>query len=267
MNAKADETAGRDDAKPFLEHLEDLRRALIRCAAALVAGMIVAFPSAPWILRVLQRPLRSVVEDPERFLRSLEVGGAFSVAMRMAFWSGLLISAPFLLLFVGQFVFPGLKRGERKLVLQAGAFGVALFVVGVALGYWVTLPAALRVMFGMHAWLGISAEWTITSYVAFTSQLLIGFGLAFELPAVLLVLARLGLVSHGQLQVARPYAVVIGLVVAALLTPPDVISQLIMAVPLLLLYELCVWITWAGERRKAAAGMQELTPRAPAGRP
>lgn len=252
MSGRDEESLAGEAAKPFLDHLEDLRKTLIRCAAALAGGIIVSFPFTPWFLRMLQRPLRGITEHPEQFLRSLEVGGAFSVAMRIAFWSGMILSAPFLLLFVGQFVFPGLKHGERKLVLRAGALAVCLFVLGVALGYGVTLPAALKVMFGMHAWLGITAEWTVVSYVAFTSQLLIGFGLAFELPAVLLILAKMGLISHQQLQGARPYAVILSLVIAALLTPPDVISQLIMAVPLLLLYELCVWITWAGERRRAA---------------
>lgn len=250
MTGRDDAAPAEQEAKPFLEHLEDLRVMLLKCAAAMAAGLFIALPLAPRLFELLRRPLRAVTDQPDRFLRSLEVGGAFSVTMRIAMWAGFIISAPFVLFFVGQFVFPGLKLGERRLVVRAGALAVLLFVFGVVLGYWITLPAALNVMFGMHAWLGISAEWTVTSYVAFASQLLIGFGLAFELPALLLVAARLGLVSHKQLQFARPYAIVAALIIAALLTPPDVVSQLIMGIPLIALYELCVWVTWAGERKK-----------------
>jgi sec-independent protein translocase protein TatC len=244
-----------EEAKPFLEHLVDLRRTLIRCCVALAAGMAVAFPLAPHILHWLQLPLRAVTDDPSRFLRSLEVGGAFSILMTVAFWTGLLISLPFLLLFIGQFVFPGLRPNERRAVSEAVVLGALLFAFGVALGYRLTLPATLAIMFGMHQWMGIAAEWTITSYVAFSAQTLIAFGLAFEMPVVLLVLARLGLVSHRILRAGRPWAIVIALIIGAFLTPPDVASQLLMAVPLMILYELCVWVTWAAERRKGAASV------------
>lgn len=240
--------------KPFLEHLEDLRRTLIYCAGALAVGFLVAIPLTPAILGVLKQPLRVVSENPDQFLRSLEVGGAFSVSMTMAFWCGFLFSAPLLLLFIGQFVFPGLTGLERRVVLQVAGFGVALFAFGVYLGCRFTLPAALTMMFGMHTWLGIRAEWTVTSYVSFAVQLLIGFGFIFELPAVLIVLGRMGLVSSGQLRYFRRHAIVAALVIGMVLTPPDVFSQLLMAVPLIALYELSIWIVWAGERKKAAAG-------------
>ncbi len=239
-----------DEPRPFLEHLADLRRTLTACAATLAVGMGIAFTAAPRVLRWLQVPLRTVTEDPTRFLRSLEVGGAFSILMTVAFWTGLLISLPFLLFFIGRFVFPGLKQAERRAVLEAVLLGALLFAFGVALGYRLTLPATLAIMFGMHQWMGIAAEWTITSYVAFAVQTLMAFGLAFEMPALLLVLARLGLVSHRVLRAGRPYAIILALAIGALLTPPDVASQLLMAGPLLVLYELCVWVTWAAERRR-----------------
>lgn len=252
MSARTPQQLETDEAKPFLEHLADLRRMLIRCAVALVLGISIAFPIAPAILRWLQHPLRAVTEDPSRFLRSLEVGGAFSILMTVSFWSGLLLSLPFLLFFVGQFVFPGLRRSERRVVTEAVLLGALLFAFGVALGYHLTLPATLAIMFGMHQWMGIAAEWTITSYVAFSVQTLIAFGLAFEMPVVLLVLTRLGLVSHDILRAGRPFAVIAALVMGAILTPPDVASQLLMAIPLIILYELCVWVTWAAKRRAGA---------------
>ncbi|MBN1269509.1 MAG: twin-arginine translocase subunit TatC [Kiritimatiellae bacterium] len=245
-----DEAASRDaEVKPFLEHLEDLRRMLIRCIIALALAMLVCIPFTPGILDLLKAPLGAAVSDPDRFLRSLEVVGAFSITMRIAFWSGLLLSAPLLLLFIGAFVFPGLKQREKEVVLKASGFAIGLFVLGVLIGYFLTLPVALRLMFRWHEWLGVRAEWVVTSYVAFATQLLIGFGLAFELPVVVLVLGRLGIVNSDQLRAKRRHVIVLALVIGMLLTPPDVPSQLIMAIPLVLLYEICIWIVWAGERR------------------
>jgi sec-independent protein translocase protein TatC len=238
--------------KPFLEHLEDLRGTIIRCIIALVVGMAVAIPLTPWMMAWLKAPLRVVTDNPDQFLRSLEVSGAFSVSMNMALWAGILFSSPFLLLFIGGFIFPGLTGRERKSVINASGFAVALFVVGVFFAYRFTLPAALQIMFGMHTWLGIRPEWTVTSYVTFSLQLLIGFGLVFELPTVLLTLGKLGIITSLQLRTLRRHAIVIILIVAAALTPPDVFSQLLMTLPLVALYELCIWLVWLDERKKKA---------------
>ncbi len=246
MRDPADDAAPQS-AKPFLEHLEDLRRTLIGCAAALAVGMAIAGPLTPRILAVLKAPLRRITAEPDVFLRSIEVSGAFMATLQIAFWSGLLLAAPIILLLIGAFVFPGLTQRERRLVWRASGFAVLLFAAGVALGYCVTLPVALQVMFGIHRWLGIAAEWTVTSYVAFSVQLLIAFGLVFEMPVVLLILGRLGVITSTQLREKRKYAVVILLIIAAVLTPPDVFSQILMAVPLILLYEICVWMIKWGE--------------------
>jgi sec-independent protein translocase protein TatC len=250
MTRPGEMTSEQPDAKPFLEHLEDLRRTIIACAVALAAGICIATPFTPTIMALLKGPLRAVSDNPDQFLRSIEVGGAFSVSMKIAIWGGLLISAPFIFLFAGWFVFPGLTQREKRAVLQAGGLAVGLFALGVWMGYRLTLPAALKIMFGLHSWLGIRAEWTVTSYVTFAMQLLICFGLVFELPAVLLVLGKLGIVSSAQLRHFRRHAIIVALIVAAVLTPPDVFSQLLMGIPLIALYELCIWLVWAAERAK-----------------
>jgi len=239
------------EIKPFLEHLEDLRRTLLKSLAAVAVGFCVMLPLAPHILVFLERGLRGAVADPERFLRSLQVSGALVVTMRIAFWAGLMASLPFVLYFVGMFVLPALRQREKVWARRVVLFGGGLFFLGVVLGYVVILPAAVRIMLGWHAWLGIRPEWTVTSYTAFAVQLLIAFGLAFELPVVIIVLGRLGILTSGLLRKRRRHVIVGVLVLAMLLTPPDVFTQLVMAVPMILLYELCIWVVWMDERRRA----------------
>jgi sec-independent protein translocase protein TatC len=247
MKAADDPSA---ELKPFLDHLEDLRLLIIRCGASLVGGMVVAIPLIPWMFGLLKEPLRLITDSPENFLQTMEVTGAFTATMTMAFWGGLLFSAPLLILFIGAFILPALTRKEQKLLLGCSGFAVALFAFGVWLGYRFTMPFALQAMFSVNQWLGIKAQWTLTSYVAFTTQLLIAFGLSFELPIVLLILGRLGMISSRFLQNHRRHAIIVILIIGAVLTPPDVVSQCIMSIPLYILFEICVWIIWAWEKQK-----------------
>lgn len=237
-----------EERKPFLEHLEDLRLVLIRCAMAIAAGMAIALLYTPEILGALKRPLYGLVENPDAFLRSIEVVGAFTATLRIAFWSGLVLAAPILVLIIGAYLVPALTPVERRAIGGVGVLSIVLFIAGVWMGYQFTLPFALKAMFGLHGWLGVSAEWTLTSYVAFATQLLIAFGLAFELPVVLLVLGRLGLITSQTLRTYRRHAIVGILTIAMILTPPDIFSQILMGIPLILLYEACIWVIWSWER-------------------
>ncbi|MCA1809021.1 MAG: twin-arginine translocase subunit TatC [Kiritimatiellia bacterium] len=237
-----------DVPKPFLEHLEDLRRTLLVAAALLVLGMAVTLPFTPLILDFLRAPLGGLTDDPEQFLRSLEITGGFTIALRTSFWTGLLVAAPGLALLAAKFVFPALRQVERRILALGLAGALALFIGGAALGYHLVLPTALKMMFGLHTWLDIRAEWTITSYVAFAVQLLLGFGLAFELPVLLLALGRLELASSTWLRAHRRHAIVLIFILATVLTPPDVFSQVLMALPMILLFEACIWIITGWER-------------------
>ena len=254
------QTGHNEDAglvKPFLHHLEDLRQTLLHAAMALGAGMVIAFPLAPVILGILKRPLQQVSSNPDHLLQSMEVSGAFIAAMRIAFWSGFLLSAPALVYIIGKFVLPALKPTEKTLARYAGMLGAFLFIAGVMIGYFYTLPFALGAMFYLHDWLGVSALWTLSSYVAFSTQLLIAFGLAFEIPMVLLILGRLGIVTGEWLRTHRRHAVVGALIIACILTPPDVVSQIVMTIPLVLMYEGCIWIVMAWDRKKRLASALE----------
>lgn len=231
-----------DSAMTFLEHLEEFRIMVLRCLAAFLACTALAIPLAPQILHVLSWPLAAVTNDPSQFLRSLRVAGAFTLTLRIAAWGGLLLSAPFLVYFIARFIFPGLHQHERRLAWKAGTMGFLLFAAGTVLAYVYCLPITLQMMLSLHDWLAVSAEWTVNDYVAFSVQLLLGFGLAFELPVVVLILGKLGFVTVEQLRSKRRHAIIVCLVVGMLLTPQDIASMFIMAGPLYFLYEGCILV-------------------------
>ena len=175
-----------DDAKPFLDHLEELRGTLLACITTLVVAMVFCAFFTPQILDILEAPLAKIGKDPDAFLISFRVAGPFSVLMRVAAWSGLLLSAPFMTFYIARFVFPGLTEKEKRVLTRASGFAVVLFGLGVCLGYFYCIPIALKMMLTLHDWMGVVAQWTINDYVSFTVQLLLGFGLAFQLPVVVL---------------------------------------------------------------------------------
>ena len=229
-----------DESKPFLDHLEDLRSTLLWCFGALCVGVALTIGFTPRILAWLMSPLEGLVEHPTQFLRSLQVTGAFFVWLRIAAWSGLLVSAPAIVYFLARFVFPGLKEREKEVLVKASGFALLMFGVGVVFAYKVGLPISLKMMLKLHTDLGIAAEWTVNDYVAFATQLMLGFGLAFEMPVVILILGRLGIVTVPQLCSKRRHVFLATLVVGMLLTPQDIASMFILALPLYALFEMCV---------------------------
>jgi sec-independent protein translocase protein TatC len=236
------------ESKPFLDHLEDLRKCLVRIVVALGVGMLIATPLSPAIMRLIARPLEQAAGTADPFLRSLDVTGAFSLWMRVSVWAGIILSLPVVVHAIASFVFPGLTPREKKVIRRYGGFSVLLFAFGVYLGYR-ALPMGLKAMMAIHQWMRIRAEWTITSYVPFAMQVLLAFGIVFEMPVVLLILGRLGLIQTDFLREKRRHVYVLIFIVAAILTPPEVVSQLIMSFALIGLYELCIWMLVAAERR------------------
>jgi len=245
------ESAGEHDvSKPFLDHLEDLRGTLIKCIATLFIAVCVAIPFADNLLAILLAPLEKSGFRSEELLMTTQVTAAFTSALKIAMWGGVIISFPLLTFFIGQFVFPGLKAIEKKIIYRSSGFIVALFAVGVCLGYFVTLPVALKVMMWWNKWMHVKAQWILPSYLAFCTQLILAFGLVFQMPVVIFVLGKMGIVNSKQLREKRRHTVVILLVVAMLLTPPDVFTQLIMAIPLYFLYEVSILLLRGVERRR-----------------
>ena len=242
--------APHDNPVSFLDHLEELRFTLIRCLLAATAGFLLALPCTPAILRLLTRPLTDPGSPCSAVtLQSIHVAGAFLLAMKTAGVTGLLLSAPLLLFFLGRFIFPGLTPRERRAILSAGGAATILFFIGALTAYHTTLRMAIQVMLHVHHWLGITPGWTMESYIGFCLSLLLAFGFTFQLPVILLTLGSLGILSSAQLRAKRPHVITGLFILAMLLTPPDVFTQLMLALPMILLYEGCIWILFLFERK------------------
>jgi Tat protein translocase TatC len=175
---------------------------------------------------------------------------AFIVAVQVAAYAGVIIASPFILYFVAAFVFPALKMKERKYVYRGMFYGVGLFFTGVAFCYFVLLPVALSASVVYTEWLGFSVpQWRAEDYISFVCKFMLGMGLGFEMPVILLVLVKIGILSYRTLAKARRYVIIVNFILGALLTTPEIITQILMALPLQFLYEITVWIAWWWERK------------------
>jgi sec-independent protein translocase protein TatC len=230
-----------DEPKPFLDHVGDLRVMIIRMAATLVVTTVAAFFFRGVLAAVIQRPL--ILVDPTRAnsLQSLGVADSMTISLNLAFYAGLVISFPLLTLFLAQFLFPALKPGERKILLPVAAFALALFITGISFAYFVVLPGTLDFFFKDAKAMKWNPTWTVREYYSFTTQFLIAFGLAFEMPMVVLALVKLGFLTAEKLRKTRSVAILVIFVAAAFITPsPDLITYLLMGGPMVVLYELCI---------------------------
>jgi sec-independent protein translocase protein TatC len=153
--------------------------------------------------------------------------------------------------FIAQFVFPALKWNERKYIYRGMAFALPLFFCGATFCYFVLMPVALAASQIYSNWLGFSANiWQAEEYISFVSKFILGMGLGFEMPVVILVLVKIGIVDYRMLAKGRRYMIVVNLILGALLTTPEVLTQILMAVPLQLLYEISIWVAWYWERKE-----------------
>jgi sec-independent protein translocase protein TatC len=182
---------------------------------------------------------------------SFSPAGAFIVAVQVAMYAGILLASPFILFFVANFVFPALKMKEKKYIYQGMLYGFGLFVTGVAFCYFALMPIALSASVRYTEWLGFGvAQWRAEEYISFVSKFMLGMGLGFEMPVVLLVLVKIGILNYSMLAKSRRYVIVISFVLGAVLTTPEIITQILMALPLLVLFEITIWIAWYWERKE-----------------
>lgn len=251
----------RDTPKPFIDHVEDLRRMVVRMAVALGVCMVFAFVFRGQLASFVQAPLLAV--DPSRIdnLQSLGVADSMTISLRLAFYAGLIISFPVLLYFLAEFVLPALTLRERRTVLAASVIGFGLFLTGAGFAFFVVLPAALEFFFQDAQMMQWRPTWTVGEYYSFTTQFTLAFGLAFELPVVVLALVKVGVLGHAQMKSTRPYAIVVIFLLAAVITPtPDVFTLVLMGAPMVFLYEACIWIArWMEKREQPPARSDRTT--------
>ena len=239
--------------KPFLDHLEDLRWTLVKMAAALGLAMVLSFAFRFQLMHVVEAPLMAVSNIP---LRTLAPTDSINVSLTLAFYAGIILSFPLLLYFLAGFVLPALSSREKSFVLPAILVSFGLFLGGVFFCFGYVLPLTLRWLHNDAANMGFQAEWTVSMYFSFASQFVLIFGLSFELPVVVIALVKIGLLKATTLRTTRAYAVILILLFSAFIAPsPDPITLLIVAGPMLLLYETCIWIAWWMERHERRAAM------------
>lgn len=192
-------------------------------------------------------------------LINLSPAGGFVVAFQVAFYGGMVLAGPFIFYFIATFVFPALKMNERKYVYRGVIYGGGLFIAGVAFCYFVLMPVALYASQGYSEWLGLGAyQWKAEDYISFVCKFMLGMGLGFELPVVILTLVKIGVIDYSMLSKARRYMIVINLFLGAVLTTPEVITQVTMFVPLQGLYELSVWVAWYWDQPDRAKARRRL---------
>src|ERR1039457_2119912 len=240
-----------ETSKPFLEHLEDLRWTIVKMAITLVLAMIICFAFRSSLVQILQRPLREVGQNVGT-LRALGVTDSITISFHLAFYAGIVLSFPLLLYFIAEFVLPALTGLEKRFLLPAIFVSFALFLLGVLVCYFWLLPRTILFFFRDTESLGWTPTWTVQEYYSFATRFTIGFGLTFELPVVVLVLVRFGLVTYQFMARTRPYAIVLIFVLATIITPtPDILTLIAMGLPMCLLYESCIWISWFMQRRRS----------------
>jgi sec-independent protein translocase protein TatC len=243
-----------DEPKPFLEHLEDLRGLLIKIAIVVGVAMTVCFAFRSALAGIIQHPLATVAPERAANLQSLGVTDSFTISLELAFYGGIILAFPFILYFLAEFVLPALKPEEKRVLLPASLAGFGLFLVGVVFCYAVVLPQALAFFFADAQAMNWQPTWTVREYYSFTTQIIIAFGLAFELPLVVLVLVKLGILDAPTLKRTRTFALVVIFIVAAIITPTsDILTLALMGGPMYLLYELCIVIASIMAKRERKA--------------
>ena len=235
---------------PFLDHLEELRWRLLYALGAIVIGTV-----AGWfivqhvdILEVLKRPIAPFLPDGRLVFTS--PAEPFLLTLKIAFAVGLVLASPVVVYQLWAFLAPALYQRERRIIVPALIVGVMLFGLGAFAAYSYALPAALRVLFDFQR-ADLAPVITIDRYFGFAIPFIMAFGAITELPLVITILAALGVVTPQQLSRHRRWAVMIGAIAAALLSPPDALSMIMMLVPILLLYEVSIWCAWVAARRRA----------------
>ena len=250
-----------DPPRPFFEHIVALRSCLIWALLSWVICCIFVGVFSPTVLAWLKEPAAELEAAGKIKIVSLNITGGFGQIMSIAMWGGTALSFPFVMYFILRFVFPALTKKEKVAILFFLLAGTVFFGIGVGFAYGQLAPNVVRFFDLVNAWIGLSVtEVQIENYVPLVLKLVLAFGLVFQIPLILFVLGWLGIISSDSLRRWRRFAIVLAFFLGMVLTPPDPMSQLLMAIPLILLYEVSIWGVYfkevcSGERssKKASA--------------
>ena len=244
-----------DDKQPFMGHLEELRKRLIACAIAIGAGFAISYFFAEELFQILIAPLKAVMPEGDRLIFTA-LPEMFFTYLKVAFISGIMLVAPYIFYQLWLFIAPGLYKTEKKYVIPFVIISTLLFVGGALFGYFVVFP------FGFKFFISFTNEYvkalpSVKQYFGFAVKLLFAFGIVFELPVVIFFLTKMGVVTPALLRKNRKYAILMTFIVAAILTPPDVITQCMMAGPLIILYEIGILVSMTAWKKKQEKKEQE----------
>lgn len=231
-----------EEKLPITDHLEELRWRLIKCLLAVAAGFGISYGFAKQIFDFFISPLVKVMPPGSRLIYT-SLPEAFITYLKLSFFTGLILSTPVIFYQIWKFIMPGLYERERRYVIPFVLVATGFFLLGVSFAFFVVFPFGFRFFMG-YATGSISAFPTLKEYLSFATSFLLAFGAIFELPVVIFFLAKIGFVNHTLLRKQRKYAILIIAIVAAVLTPPDIVSMMFMMVPLLVLYELSIWVAY-----------------------
>lgn len=238
---------------PLLDHLRELRIRLIRAAIAVLAGFMIAYFGADWLFAALTLPLREAAHGRNLLLIGTGVGEAFFTKLKVALIAGLFLGSPVVFYEIWKFIAPGLYESERRLAKPFVFFATLFFLAGGYFCWAVVFKIGYAFFLGQYASIGVTPTLRISEYLAFSSKLLIAFAITFEMPIFAFFLTRLGLIDHHLMIHYFRYALLGIFVIAAALTPPDMVSPFLLAAPLIGLYWLSVLVAWMFRERPAAS--------------
>lgn len=240
---------------PLLEHLVELRQRLVRCLIAVGVGFALSYSFAERLLDVLLKPLMDVMPAGSKLIAT-SLPETFFTVMKLAMVAGAFVASPYIFYQLWQFVAPGLYKEERKIIIPVAFATAVCFVGGALFGYFIVFPFGFK-FFVDYASDYITVMPTISAYFSLAVTLLFAFGVIFELPVFIFFLTSLGMVGTKALRKFRRWAILLSFVVSAVLTPtPDAINQLLMAGPMIVLYEVGIWVSWFVDKQRLAEKAQ-----------
>jgi sec-independent protein translocase protein TatC len=241
--------------QPFMSHLEELRKRLVTCAISVGIGFVIAYFFAEELFQILVLPLKQNMKEGQQLIFT-NLPEMFFAYLKTALVTGILASAPIIFYQLYKFVAPGLYKHERSLVVPFVVSSTLLFVGGSLFGYFIVFPFGFRFFLGF-ANESIQALPSVKEYFSFAVKLLFAFGLVFELPVVAFFLGRMGVLTPELMRKKQKYAILLTFALGAILTPPDIVTQCMMAGPLIILYEISILVVRMARRKKEEKKIKE----------